>query len=379
MKLDLFLNTLTILEIIAVEFISIWVLSKKKRRLAAVLGMYLAITAILLVFMLFIAVHMEDYGNGSGQFMHLGAFYFIPAFWGFGGDWKSRTIIAFYSFSYGLAGFALAVRFGYLFPESSLDVTVFLIQTALYAVSLPLFLKFSKGKVVVYLEKAGAQQKNILIRYTISSFILIIAYNRIMTMDAGAGRKLLIYMLLIYFVILAYSLMVSYLKADDDVHELSEMVLVDKLTGVGNRAAFFSAANHWIKNGRPFYLFFLDLDNFKSINDRYGHSAGDEYLIGFAFALKALEDDETEVFRIAGDEFICISYDKSKREYLENIQVNYTNELFQRENIKFLGVSVGQAYFPDDAVLLPELLSKADKKMYNEKYQRKAGAQHKKA
>ena len=112
MKVELFLNTVTVLEIVAAEFLSIWVLSQKKHKFWAACGLYTAITVVLILFMCFVATRLPGYGNGSGRFMILGVVYFIPALLSFGGHWKNRLIIAFYSFSYGLAVFALSVRLG---------------------------------------------------------------------------------------------------------------------------------------------------------------------------------------------------------------------------------------------------------------------------
>lgn len=371
MDLYLFFNVITILEVIAAEFISIWLLSKRKHRFSAVLGLYLAITIALLLFMLFFAVRLPGYGNGSGRFMVLGAFYFIPALWGFGGDWKNRIIIAFYSFSYGLAIFALAVRIGYLFPETWLTTIVMVLQTLLYLLTIPFYIKFSREKVVKYVDKADGAQKNLLIRYTIVSFILIIAYNRTMTIETGNGRKLLVYVLLIYFIVLTYRLIVSYLKADGDNHELSELVLFDMLTGLNNRTAFFNTVEVWMHKEQPFYLYFMDLDDFKTINDKYGHSVGDLYLNSFAKALKTVIDEETRIFRIAGDEFICLSYNPDIKDVLEGLDIRLDIESTGLEHINFLGVSVGCASYPKDAEKLSTLMEFADKKMYIRKAQKK--------
>lgn len=361
MKVELFLNTVTVLEIVAAEFLSIWVLSQKKHKFWAACGLYTAITVVLILFMCFVATRLPGYGNGSGRFMILGVVYFIPALLSFGGHWKNRLIIAFYSFSYGLAVFALSVRLGYLFPAEWLSTTVFILETLLYALTLPLYLRFSKSRVIPYVHKADSSQKNMLIRYTIVSFILIILYNNVMTMEASPVKKLLVYALLLYFIILTYRLTVYYLKADDDKQELSELAMSDKLTELGNRLAFRAQAETLLEEGGSFTLLFIDLDNFKSVNDRFGHQAGDLYLKCFADALKARSGEAAAFYRLAGDEFVALSRAEGVCEALNGLPVTVSGD------IPFLGFSMGEARYPDDGKTINELFEAADKRMYQQK------------
>ncbi|KMZ54620.1 GGDEF domain-containing protein [Dorea sp. D27] len=365
-RMDMVFNVLTVLEIISVEFIAIWTLSRKKHSLFLSLGLYVAITLLLMLFMVFVAVRLPDYGNGNGRLMVLGVLYFIPALVNYAGDVKSRIIIAFYSFSYGLAGFAMAVRIGYLFDESYLAGTVLAAQTLLYALTFPMYLRFSKHQFISYIQKAGKRQKNLLIRYTIVSFLLIIAYNNTMVMDVSMLRKLFVYMLLLCFIILSYSLCVSYLRADDDNQELSELTRIDRLTQLGNRIALRSSLDMMASEKGTFYLIFLDLDDFKSINDRYGHASGDRYLRAFSDMLRECSEEEDQFFRFAGDEFIGLTCDAMLYKKIEELNTGKV----RIDEMDFLGVSVGMAKYPDEAESISELLELSDKRMYEFKRDR---------
>lgn len=358
---QLTINVLTVLEIIAIEFTSIWMLSSRKHSFKAALALYSSITVILILFMCFVAVNLPGYGNGSGGFMLLGVFYFIPAIINYGGEWRSRIIIAFYSFSYGLAIFGIAVRFGYLFGEAELTMAVFIAQTILYTATFPFYLKFSMDMVILYIEKAGRHQKNMMIRYTITSFILIIAYNNTMVGKASMLKKLLVYLLLIYFIILTYRLLVSYLKADDDKQELKEIVRTDRLTKLGNPIALREYIEKLTLAKEPFYLVYLDLNNFKSVNDNYGHSVGDEYLEKFAHSLVECVKEDGVCFRQAGDEFICLTKDGSLIDRIREMEVKSFRD------VEYLGVSAGMAMYPDEADSVPKLLELADARMYQQK------------
>lgn len=372
MELGLFLNIITVLEIIIVEFTSIWELSRRKHNFLTAAGTYAAVTIPLLLFMCLVAVNLPGYGNGSGGFMILGAFYFIPAMLNYGGDKKTRIIIAFYSFSYGLAIFGIAVRIGYLFGTDVLSAAVLIAQTLLYLISFPVYIHFSKEKVIPYIQKANCSQKNMLIRYTIASFILIIVYNNIMVVDSPMWKKLVVYLLLIYFIILTYRLGVSYLKADDDKHELNQLACTDRLTKLGNRLALRRGLEKLQSEKESFYLLFLDLNDFKSVNDKYGHVVGDEYLSAFAEELRRCVGTEEGCYRLAGDEFVCLTKERGLCEKIKKISFANLGD------IEFLGVSVGIAMYPEEAGSIPELLELADKRMYEQKKAAKSGDGRKK-
>lgn len=84
----------------------------------------------------------------------------------------------------------------------------------------------------------------------------------------------------------------------------------DYLTGLGNRIALDEALEQELdlahRHGIPLSLLLLDIDCFKHINDRYGHSAGDDVLCGVATALQGLARQSDLLFRYAGDEFVIL-------------------------------------------------------------------------
>ena len=361
MKLVFIINVLTVLEVIVVEFISIWTLSKKRSGFLISFLFYAVITIFMIAFMYFIAAKLPGYGNGSGGFMSLGALYLIPAIINYGGNWKIKIIIAFYSFSYGLMGFAIAVRIGYLFPEKNLSYTVFIAETLFYLLTFGIYLSFSKTKVIYIAQKADKKHQHLLMRFTITSFILIITYNNVMVADANPTKKLLIYLLLTYFLILTYRIVVSYLTVEDDNQELNSLAMTDKLTGLSNRLAFRNKCDELLNANAPFALIFMDLDCFKRINDYYGHSVGDQYLANFALALKKYESKATQFFRISGDEFVCLTTDPTLFFRLSSLEIPPLSET------KFLGVSMGIANYPDDGTNISILLREADSRMYAEK------------
>lgn len=84
----------------------------------------------------------------------------------------------------------------------------------------------------------------------------------------------------------------------------------DALTGLGNRSGFDEALkrciSHASRHNLPFSLIVIDLDNFKYVNDKYGHSQGDRVLTQAAALINTALRSEDQAFRFGGDEFCCL-------------------------------------------------------------------------
>ncbi|SDC52746.1 PAS domain S-box protein [Paraburkholderia lycopersici] len=88
---------------------------------------------------------------------------------------------------------------------------------------------------------------------------------------------------------------------------LRESALVDPLTGLANRRALQDALSELRAGGEPFALFFIDMDGFKAVNDRYGHDVGDALLKEIADRIAATVRTGDVVSRLGGDEFVVAS------------------------------------------------------------------------
>ena len=153
--------------------------------------------------------------------------------------------------------------------------------------------------------------------------------------------------------------------------ELLRQASQDFLTGLKNRQFLRLAEPHWVSKGAaPFSVFFIDLDNFKNINDSHGHSCGDILLQEVSKRLLTVFDDKDLVCRQGGDEFIVLS-----RTCNENAITNQAASVLQAlaspyyvENYNFvLGASIGVARFPADGDSFETLFSAADTAMYKAK------------
>lgn len=147
----------------------------------------------------------------------------------------------------------------------------------------------------------------------------------------------------------------------------------DKLTGLGNRNLledrFGQAKERAIRNRSAFALLMIDLNEFKSINDHFGHAAGDEVLIAVGRRLSAAVRGTDSVIRLGGDEFVILVEEADNSEGLRNLSqklmgifcedVELTNHL--RIHI---GASIGMVQFPTDGHEIVGLLDLADQAMY---------------
>ena len=150
--------------------------------------------------------------------------------------------------------------------------------------------------------------------------------------------------------------------------------MLDPLTGLVSRGYMLDFARELISSSTPFTFGILDLDNFKFINDTYGHPAGDGVLADVAAHLSGYLGEHGLAGRFGGDEFLFINFRdldyEAKKAFLVDL---YQNSGALRKNVKLEGCSpfitgtIGCATFPEDAASFDELFSVIDKTLYRGK------------
>lgn len=155
------------------------------------------------------------------------------------------------------------------------------------------------------------------------------------------------------------------------IKKLTEIAELDPLTQLPNRAAFERQLRNEIvrarRYGREFSLVVFDVDDFKLVNDRFGHMAGDQVLVGIARELQLLLRQSDAVFRYGGDEFIALCPETSPpatNALLKRLEVSLNNCHALVELTVGISVSWGIASFPADAVDIDELIKLADQRLY---------------
>jgi len=144
----------------------------------------------------------------------------------------------------------------------------------------------------------------------------------------------------------------------------------DFLTGLSNRSKFMEDLEQLVVDGKPCAIFMLDIDDFKHINDTYGHAAGDITLQEIANRMKEMQSQILTPYRYAGDEFIMIlrsaQSNMIEKTAYDCRNVFGKNIMFGDMSYKVTG-SIGIASFPKDAQDIETLITCADDAMYEVK------------
>lgn len=158
--------------------------------------------------------------------------------------------------------------------------------------------------------------------------------------------------------------------------KIRQQANVDSLTGLINRRHMLEVLNYEINkpkgSGSEFALLFLDLDEFKEINDTLGHSIGDELLKSVSERLRRCVRINDTVSRLGGDEFIIILKEVHKKADIERIAQSVCDTLNKEFMIQdhqiTVSTSIGITQFPKDAATADDLLINADQAMYAGKH-----------
>ncbi|MFO1337736.1 MAG: diguanylate cyclase [Burkholderiaceae bacterium] len=167
----------------------------------------------------------------------------------------------------------------------------------------------------------------------------------------------------------------QFTKLEQKQGELDRLASHDSLTGLHNRRFFLDRLDHALahakRTGVQLGLLFIDLDNFKTINDKLGHAAGDYVLRTLAQRLKHVVRQVDTVARIGGDEFIVLLDEIDDADDLAVVAHKVLDVLSQpvRHGDMDLvsGASIGASRYPSDGESAVELIAAADQAMYRAK------------
>lgn len=213
---------------------------------------------------------------------------------------------------------------------------------------------------------------------TLLEFVLITCVYLYMGFPIYAGETFSISRFIQLMVMFAPFLLVGYLTTmlSADVQYgrklLELMADTDELTGVQNRRSLTSALERErersVRLDKPFSVMQIDADNLKTINDSFGHEAGDKLLRNLSDILEVSSRDSDTVARTGGDEFVLLlpGIDSEHASVIgERIRKAVTNSAFDvNGNQITTTVSIGIACFPLDSTNIDELISMADRAMY---------------
>lgn len=167
-------------------------------------------------------------------------------------------------------------------------------------------------------------------------------------------------------------------ERNSKLQQQRELALYDPLTGLFNRRGFFALGEQQLqlarRRGSGLALLYLDVDNLKRANDRFGHQAGDRLLVAVADLLRETFRESDVLARVGGDEFVVLAIDTEPEDgptLLDRLE-RKRQRINEARDLP-LQISAGLSYTEGgDDVELEDLLRQADRMMYIEKDQHRA-------
>jgi len=244
------------------------------------------------------------------------------------------------------------------------ELTHIIIQSLILIVVFFFILKFSFNIYKVILEDIS--KDSIILMMILSIFLFSLAVIFGYFLKTPPVLAIILSLILAIISVAVYLLLRNFVEKSKKVIALNDIVFKDSLTKIENRLSLHKSMDNLIQEKQPFECFFMDLNDLKGVNDTYGHYMGDQYIIEFTKAVVKSLMDNGNVYRLSGDEFVCLTQytDVSSESLMRQISTNFEFEL------QFRGVSIGKSFFPDDAKTQKKLLEIADERMYNIKQEK---------
>ena len=179
----------------------------------------------------------------------------------------------------------------------------------------------------------------------------------------------------LWFIRLSRRLKSALKEKDELLAQVEQMANHDQLTGLPNRRLLFDRIDRAIiyakRHKHQVGVCVIDLNGFKQVNDECGHPAGDLILVEVAQRLKEWIRESDSAGRLGGDEFFFMTEDSQSHEgahaLIQRLRAAFVKPFSVKDKSYVLSFSCGVAFFPEDGQTTPELISKADERMYEEK------------
>ncbi len=238
--------------------------------------------------------------------------------------------------------------------------------------------------VIAWVEKKLSYQLNLSLLY----FVPIIAATRLFgvrvgllaaffcsvltfTIDLFSGRQYIFWITPYMNAVMILAVYVAAVLLDGQYRHESQMARTDSLTGLLNRKAFFELleveADRCKRYHRPVSIAYVDVDDFKSLNDRYGHATGDRFLVTLARTLNKGSRMSDQTARLGGDEFAILMPETDEKG--AHTVLKRLNGLAQIMNKHLFSVtlSIGVVTFHKAPENAEAMVNEADRLMYQSK------------
>ncbi len=362
------------LEMLFVNLVTMHNCCRKKYSVRRVISVLSIITGLILFLSFFLR------GKFNLQYLHgyililLGLIYFFPLKYLYRESAGKTLVIMIFSWTHTMAITYFCIQVATLFGLRYHFQMALLIQTLVYSFSTPLLIKFVRRRFFYILKNIPREMNKYLIMLSLAEFTTLTITIIYFSESAHLLLRLITVFSIALTAVISYHLIYIIVKNSKNINVLEHLAYTDDLTGISNRLALFLDCEKLILDNKPFSMIYMDLDNFKKVNDMYGHSFGDDYLKKFTEAARETLGNKGSIYRMSGDEFICL---------YRGDKIDLLLETFNEKIVKsfgidkpFLGVSIGYAIFPQDASSVDDLIQKADNVMYKVKKQSKGNPVH---
>jgi diguanylate cyclase (GGDEF)-like protein len=210
-------------------------------------------------------------------------------------------------------------------------------------------------------------------------YLLRTPFGAMLPWSPGTGVFNSVWLTVLSFEALLFTISIAFIllaMAKERIeHRHKTAALVDPLTGIANRRAFMQDSEAQLKrqaaDPHPIAVMLLDLDNFKSINDRFGHAVGDRVLMRFAEVANGCMRRADLFGRLGGEEFAAVLVDASRERALmvaEQIRTSFANATYELDGRPIVAtVSIGVVISYDAVLDISALLAQADHALYRAK------------
>ena len=233
------------------------------------------------------------------------------------------------------------------------------------------------GVYVTAMEEYLQQKEQIIVKQNRKKLRALIGFSFVLILVVGLLTHYLRKLLARRFAQFEMKIESNFIKLKNANNTMRHMALHDPLTGLPNRASLDKFAQLILTDDNEKYMAiaFVDIDNFKYVNDLYGHTVGDELICAVSRRFEKILSTGDMVCRFGGDEFLfCFSGVNTQAEIatkVTKINAIFNTKMRCGEREIKSNCSVGVSVFPDDGQTLEVLIGKADVALYKAKGQGK--------
>ncbi len=358
-------NLLIVLEMLFINLYIAYICSKKKYSFFVTFTVLTLFTIVFSGMLIFVSQFISESLDGSGILMITGFIYIVPLIYLFKQPTKYTFFIMCSSWIYTMISFSLSYRISGIFNSDFERYITLVIQTIILALTMPFFLKLIRGKFMFILNNVENKTMNSIIMLAFLWYVIVVISNYIFVRGTTVHLNIILLLLFSLSTVISYKLFFSLVSVNKHAQILFEKSKKDSLTDLKNREGLYEDVEALMKDNKVFTVIYIDLDNFKTINDRHGHLSGDDYLIDFVKSMKTQLNIDNHFYRMSGDEFVILYDGKYLDDFCHNLEKVSFEE--SKSHTIFRGLSWGTATYLVDSNDLSELLNMADTNMYQEK------------